>query len=219
VGISENTHLFGPSEIDFDEVFLPSLQQPYNSMYLVAKSDQPSGTVLNQIREQVRALDSDVPVYNVATMEERVANSLKGARFNTLLVGIFAAMAIVLVSVGVFGAVAYFVQQRTKEFGIRLALGATPARILRHAIQQAATLGAAGLGAGVALSLAVGQILRSQLYLVPHVHSGLLYGVGIHDPATLVAVSGLLAGVVFFASYIPARRATKVDPMIALRYE
>jgi predicted permease len=219
VGVTENTHLFGPSEIEFDEVFLPSRQQPFNAMYLVAKSDQPSGIVLDEIRERVRALDSDVPVYDVATMDERVTKSLRGARFNTMLVGIFAVMAIVLVSVGIFGAVAYFVQQRTKEFGIRLALGATPARILRHAIQQAATLGAVGLAVGVALSLVVGQIVRSQLYLVPHVHSGLLYGVGIHDPATLLEVCGLLAGVVFFASYIPARRATKVDPMVALRYE
>jgi putative ABC transport system permease protein len=219
VGITENTHLFGPAEIDFDEVFLPAGQQPFNAMYLVAKSDQPSGTVMDEIREQVRALDSDVPVYEVATMDERVTKSLRGARFNTMLVGIFAAMAIVLVSVGIFAAVAYFVQQRTKEFGIRLALGATPARILRHAIQQAATLGAVGLGLGVVVSLVVGQIVRSQLYLVPHVHSGLLYGVGIHDPATLAAVCGLLAVIVFLASYIPARRATKVDPMVALRHE
>jgi putative ABC transport system permease protein len=219
VGVTENTHVFGAAEIDFDEVFLPSMQQPFKSMYLIARTDQPSGIALDEMRGQVRAIDSQVPIYDVATMEERVEKSVKGAKFNAFLIGVFAAMAIVLVSVGIFGAVAYFVQQRTKEFGIRLALGATPSRILRHAIQQAAILGATGLVLGVLLSLALGQILRGQLYMVPHVHMGLLYGVGIHDPATIAAVCSLLAGVVFLASYIPARRATKVDPMVALRYE
>ncbi len=219
VGVTENTHVFGAEEIDFDEVFLPSMQQPFMSMYLIAKTDQPSGVALDEIREQVRSIDSQVPIYDVATMGERIEKSVKGAKFKAFLIGIFGAMAIVLVSVGIFGAVAYFVQQRTKEFGIRLAPGALPSRILWHSIQQAATLGAAGLVLGAGLSLALGQILRSQLYMVPHVHMGMLYGVGIHDPTTLAAGCLLLAGVVFLASYIPARRATKVDPMTALQYE
>jgi putative ABC transport system permease protein len=219
VGVSETTHVFGPDEIDFDEIFLPSAQQPFKSMYLLAKSDQSSGATVENIRGQVRALDSQLPIYGVATMEERVARSLKGAQFNSFLVGVFAVMAMVLVSVGIFGAVAYFVQQRTKEFGIRVALGATRRRILIHAMGQAATLGIAGLLLGTALSLGLGHFLRSQFYMVPHVHMGLLYGVGINDPATLSAACVLLAGIVCLASFIPARRATKVDPMVALRQE
>jgi predicted permease len=219
VGVTENTHAFGAEEIDFDDVFLPSMQQPFKSMYLIVKPDLPFGIALDEIRGQVRSLDSQVAIYDVATMEERVEKSVKGAKFNAFLIGVFAAMAIVLVSAGISGAVAYFVQQRTQEFGIRLALGAAPSRILWHAIWQAAALGAVGLVLGVLLSLALGQILRGQLYMVPHVHMGMLYGVGIHDPAMLAGVCLLLASIVLIASYIPARRATKVDPIIALRYE
>jgi ABC-type antimicrobial peptide transport system permease subunit len=136
-----------------------------------------------------------------------------------LIVAALAAVALVLVFVGIFGTVAYFVQQRTQEFGIRLALGASPARILRDAITQSFAIGVAGLAIGVSSALILGRFLRHALYLVPHEHIGMLYGVKIHDPLIMAGACGLLIGVLLFASYIPARRAMRVDPMVALRYE
>jgi putative ABC transport system permease protein len=125
----------------------------------------------------------------------------------------------VLVSVGVFGTVAYFVRQRTQEFGVRLALGATPLEILRHAIAQSLRIGAAGVLLGIASSLILGRLLRHALYLAPHEHSGMLYGVNIFDPYVLAGACAVLILVVLLASYVPARRAMRVDPMIALRYD
>ena len=152
-------------------------------------------------------------------MDDRVADSLQGARFNLFLVAALAGVAMLLVCVGTFGTVAYFVQQRTQEFGIRLALGATPARILRHAINQSLLIGFSGLSIGVVASLILGRLLRHALYLVPHEHTGMLYGVKIYDPLTFVCASGFLTAALLLASYFPARRAAKVDPVIALRHE
>jgi putative ABC transport system permease protein len=128
-------------------------------------------------------------------------------------------VAVALVSVGIFGTVAYFVQQRTQEFGIRLALGATPGHVLQHAVSRSLVMGVTGLLCGVAASLALGRILRSALYLVPHEHTGMLYGVKIYDPLSMSLACVLLLAILFLASFIPARRAMRVDPMVALRYE
>jgi ABC-type antimicrobial peptide transport system permease subunit len=124
-----------------------------------------------------------------------------------------------LVSVGIFGTVAYLVQQRTQEFGIRLALGATPGHVLREAISRAYTMGVVGLAFGVAVALALGRILGSALYLVPHEHSGMLFGVKIYDPTSMAVACIVLLGVLFLAGFVPAHRAMRVDPMVALRYE
>jgi ABC-type antimicrobial peptide transport system permease subunit len=153
------------------------------------------------------------------TMDDRIVDSLSGARFDLFLVGALALVAILLVSVGTFGMVAYFVEQRTQEFGIRLALGATPAGILRQAISQSLRIGALGLLAGVIVALIVGRFLGQTLYLVPHEHEGMLYGVKIYDPLSMSCACALLVVVVFLASYIPARRAAKVDPLVALRHD
>jgi ABC-type antimicrobial peptide transport system permease subunit len=121
--------------------------------------------------------------------------------------------------VGVFGTIAYFVQQRTQEFGIRLALGAQPATILRHSLGQSLGIGCVGIATGIAASLILGRLLKYTLYLAPHEHSGMLYGVSIYDPLTLFVTSLLLILVIVLASYIPVRRAMRTDPIVALRYE
>ena len=146
----------------------------------------------------------------MATMDDRIANSLQGARFNLFLVGALATVALILVSVGTFGTVAYFVQQRTQEFGIRLALGARPASILRHAIGQSLVIGVAGASIGVVASLILGRLLRHALYMAPHEHPGMLYGVKVYDPFIMMRCTCALMIAVLLASYIPARRATKV---------
>ncbi len=219
VGVVENTHMFGPNEVPFSDTYFPVAQAPVSSLFLVASTSLPAGSVLTPIRQQIAQLDRNILLSHAATMDERASQALRGARGNLALIGIFAGLALALVAVGIFGAIAYFVEQRTREFGIRLALGAMPGRILRHALAQSAVIGFCGLALGVAISLLLGRLLRSALYLVPGEHTGLLYGVSIYDPLTLVAGCALLVGVLFLASYIPARKAMRVDPLVALRYE
>ena len=219
VGLVENAQEFGADEVPQQDLYVPFAQRPLPSEYTVVTSDVPRGALLGSIRNIAYSLDKDQPIFDVQTMDDRVAGSLRGARFNLLLVTCLATVALILVSVGIFGTVAYFVERRTQEFGIRLALGATPARILRHAISQALVTGTAGVCFGVAVALVLGRVLRHALFLVPHEHTGMLYGVSIYDPLSMSSASLLLLGVLILASCVPARRASRVDPMVALRYE
>ncbi len=219
VGICENVHEFNANEVPFEVVYLPYPQHPVPAMYGVVSSSLPRGALLGAIRGVVYSLDRDQPIFNIQTMDDRISHSVGGARFDLLLVAILALVGLTLVSVGIFGTVSYFVRQRTQEFGIRLALGATPSRVLRHAISQSLAMGFAGLFFGIVASLFLARVLRSTLYLVPHEHSGMLYGVSIYDPFSMCFACLLLLAVLFLASFLPARRATQVDPMVALRYE
>jgi predicted permease len=219
VGVTENTQEFGPNEVPFDVLYVPFSQHPDRGASIVVSSNLPRGALLGAIRDSVYSLDKDQPLYDVKTVDQLIGDSLRGSQFDLILVGCLAVVALVLVSVGIFGTVAYFVQQRTQEFGIRFALGATPAHVLRQAIGRTYVTGATGLLCGVAVALSIGRILGRTLYLVPHEHSGMLYGVKIYDPVSMLLACILLLGVLFFASFIPARRVMRVDPMVALRYE
>jgi predicted permease len=219
VGVVENVQQNNANELPFDIIYVPFVQRPAPSAYALLKSDLPRGTLAGAIRAAAFDIDKNQPVYDLKTMDDRVSDSVQGARFNLYLAGGVAFSAMLLVAVGIFGTVSYFVQQRTQEFGIRLALGASRIRVLRHAVEQALAMGLAGLGVGVAISLALGKLLRHALYLAPHQHVGMLYGVSIYDPLTMSIACGLLLAVLLLASYVPARRAMKVDPMVALRYE
>jgi putative ABC transport system permease protein len=159
------------------------------------------------VREQVSAVDKDQPVA-VTTMEQIFADSVGGQRFNMLLLSIFGALALAMAIVGVFGVINYSVAQRTREIGIRIALGAQRRDVLRLIVGQGMILASAGVGLGVVGAFALTRLI-----------SGLLFGVSPTDPATFMAVSLLLAGVALVASYIPARRAMNVDPIEALRRE
>lgn len=219
VGVTENTQEFGPNEVSFDVIYVPFSQRADPSASVVVSSSLPRGALLGAIRDATYSLDKDQPMFEVKTVDQLIGDSLRGSRFDLVLVSCLAVVALALVSVGIFGTVAYFVRQRTQEFGIRLALGATPGHLLRQAIARTYAMGFAGLLAGIAAALAIGRILGSALYLVPHEHTGMLYGVKIYDPLSLSIASVLLLVVLFFASFIPARRAMRVDPMVALRYE
>ncbi len=219
VGIAENTQEFGPNEVSFDVIYVPFSQQPDVGATVVVSSNIPRGALLGAIRDAVYSLDKDQPLYDIKTVDQLIGDSLRGSRFNLILVSCLAAVALALVSVGIFATVAYFVQQRTQEFGVRLALGATPAHVLRQTIARTYVMGITGLLCGVAVALALGRILGSSLYLVPHEHTGMLYGVKIYDPLSMFLACVLLLIILFLASFIPARRAMRVDPMTALRYE
>jgi putative ABC transport system permease protein len=154
------------------------------------------------------ALDRQQALYNVRTAEKVVAESIARPRFNMLLITIFAVVALLLAAVGIYGVISYTVTQRTHEIGIRMALGARPFDVFKMVVSQGLVLALIGVGAGLAASFGVMRLLRS-----------LLFGVTPTDFATLAGVSGMLILIVVLASYIPARRATKVDPLVALRYE
>ncbi len=165
-------------------------------------------TVSQAVREALLAGDSPLPATRVRTMERVSLNSTARQNFNLLLLGVFAAIALLLAAVGIYGVMSYTVEQRTHEVGIRTALGASRSDVLKLIVGQGFKLTLIGVGMGV-----VGALMLTRFV------SSLLYGVRPRDPATFLAVSLLLAGVALLASYIPARRATKVDPMVALRYE
>jgi predicted permease len=219
VGVTENTQVFGANEVPFDVLYFPFSQHPAPAADIVVSSSLPRGALLGAIRDATYSLDKDQPIFDVQTTDDLITASLSGARFDLMLVACLAIVAVTLVSVGIFGTVAYFVQQRTREFGIRLALGATPGRILRHALGRAFVMGFLGLLSGVIVSLALGRVLRSVLYLVPGERAGMLYGVKIDDPLSMSLACILLFAVVTLASYVPAVRAARVDPTVALRYE
>lgn len=179
-----------------------------NGLMLAVRSSTSSEKLLSGIREQVTALDADQPVTNVATMEERLSKSLAQARFSMLLLGLFAGVALLLAGVGIYGVMSYVVTQRTREVGIRMALGAQASDVLRLVVGQGMKVAFIGIGIGLIAAVALTRVMRT-----------LLFGVSTTDPLTFTIISLLLAAVALGACLVPARRATKVDPMVALRYE
>ncbi|HEY0007020.1 MAG TPA: ABC transporter permease [Pyrinomonadaceae bacterium] len=190
------------------EVYLPFAQNPATTISLVARTNSDPRTFTASVRREVSALDKDLPVSNIKFMDEIVSGSVSQPRLYTMLLGIFAGLALILATIGIYGVMAYSVTQRTHEIGIRMALGARPRDVLRLIIRQGMFLALTGIFLGLLVSLALTRVMAS-----------LLYGVSATDPVTFTAISLLLALVTLVACFIPARRATRVDPMIALRYE
>jgi predicted permease len=208
VGVVGDTRHEGLSQDIEGEIFVPYLQQIDPSMQLAVRTASAPTSLVAAVRSQVLAVDPSVPIYHVSTMERTLSDSLAPRRFNVLLLAIFAGIALALAVVGVYGVMAFSVTQRTHEIGIRMALGAERRDVLRLMVRQGLGLTLAGVIFGASGALALTRFLRS-----------FLFGVGAADPATFVLVSVVLLAVSMLASYIPARRATRVDPMVALRYE
>jgi predicted permease len=208
VGVVGNTRHEGLSEEVGGEIYVPYLQQPDPSMQLAVRTAADPRTLVSAIRAQVEAVDPTEPLYHVSTMEQTLSDSLAPRRFNMLLLGIFAALAFALATVGIYGVMAFSVTQRTHEIGIRMALGAERGHVLGLIVRDALALTLAGVVLGIAGAWALTRFLAS-----------FLYNVRATDPATFVLVSIVLIAVAMLASFIPARRATRVDPMVALRYE
>jgi predicted permease len=188
--------------------YLPVTQEPYPEMSLAIRADKDTLSLVEAVRREVRALDREMPISEVRTLETVAAAAVASRRFAMLLVGVFALTALALAGIGIYGVTSYLVAHRTHEIGIRIALGANSFDVLKLALRHGMTLALAGVGAGLALAIAATRLMAN-----------LLYGVGATDPATFVAVPLFLIGVSFVACYLPARRATKVDPMTALRRE
>ena len=207
IGVVGDVHHTGLNTRPNPEVYLSHLQEPSGSLAVMVRTAGDPKQLAAAARGQVRALDKDLPVV-LTTMDQVFADSVAGQRFNTLLLGIFAALALVLAMIGVFGVINYSISQRTHEIGIRLALGAQRRDVFQLVIGQGLVLALLGVAIGSAGAFALTRLI-----------AGLLYGVSPTDAATFVAVSVLVTMVALLACYLPARRATKVDPLVALRYE
>jgi predicted permease len=189
-------------------LYLAHTQFPARAMNVVVRSATEPSSIAGAVKKEIRRLDQSLPIYNVKTMEQRMDESLARRRFLTILLSIFSALALVLATIGIYGVMAYLVYQGAREIGIRMALGATQRNILLLVVQSGVALALVGIGIGLAGALALTRLMRN-----------LLFGIAAADPLTYLAIAALLLLVAFFASYIPARRASRIDPMISLRCE
>jgi predicted permease len=188
--------------------YLPQSQYPARAMNVVVRSSSDPAALTAAVKQQVRELDGDLPLYNVVTMQHRLDESLARRRFTMLLLGVFAMVALALATIGIYGVMAYLVSQGARDLGIRMALGATPNAVLMLIVSRGVVLAVTGAAAGVLAAVVVSRLLRS-----------LLFGIAATDPLTFVGVPSLLVLIALVASYIPALRASRIDPAQSLRHE
>jgi predicted permease len=206
VGIVKDIKSDGLDIDGVPHIYVSVYQNPNRAFSVVLRTSLPAAVLDSQIRHEIQSMDPGLPVFNVSSMNDVLDRSLASRRFSAQLVGGFAGLALLLASLGIYGLLAYMVSQRSREIGVRMALGAQRANILKLILQKGMVLAGVGVIAGVILSASTASMMAS-----------LLYGVRPHDPAVFLVVPLLLFAVAVVASYLPARRATKVDPMIALR--
>jgi len=187
-------------------MYMPTLEG--NWMNLVIRAESDPTNLAAAVRREVTAIDSDQPVAAVKTMDEWMSTSVAGPRYRTSVLGLFALVALILASTGIYGVMSYSVTQRTHEIGVRMALGARRLDVLKLVVRQGMSLVGVGVFIGLIAAFALTRVMSS-----------LLFEVTPKDPLTFTGVAVFLALIALFACYIPARRATKVDPLVALRYE
>ncbi len=208
IGVAANVRSLELSEEPVPEFYLSLLQDPFSGMSVVIRTVVEPAGLIAEIRRAVAEVDKAAPVSDVMTMDHIVNDAVTQPRFNLFLLGLFGGIALLLSAAGIYGVTSYSVTQRTHEFGIRMALGAQVGDVLKMLLGQGTLLIFAGVVVGLAASFALTRLMKS-----------LLFGVSVTDPVTFVATTLLLTVVALLACYIPARRATKVDPLVALRYE
>jgi predicted permease len=208
VGVAADVRSIELREPAAPDFYLSALQDSFPNMFIVLRTSVEPTSVAASVRQIAAEVDSSAAVSDVKTMEHIVDEAVTQPRFNVFLLGLFSGIALLLSAAGIYGVTAYSVTQRTHEFGIRMALGAQVGDVLRMILRQGMLLISLGIAVGLIASFALTRLLRT-----------LLYGVSVTDPGTFVAITLLLMFVALLACYIPARRATKVDPLTALRYE
>lgn len=209
VGVVKSVRQYGLDKDPKPEIYLPYQQNPRATMSVLLKSDiSLPEHFATAIRQAVQTVDKNQPIYSVRTMRQIISDSTAPKRFSLVTFGVFALIALILASVGMYGVVSYYAAQRTQEMGLRMALGARPADILKLVVGHGLRLALAGIAVGVIASIAATRVLSS-----------LLYGVRATDPAVFLGVTALLIGVALLASYVPARRASRTDPLLVIRYE
>jgi putative ABC transport system permease protein len=208
IGISRNVKSAGLNAESEPAYYVPASQAPLQDMSVLVRTQSDPNLLIPSLRAAVLAIDPNQPISNVSTMEKIVSDSIAQPRLNMLLMGLFGTLALVLSAVGIYGLLSYAVTQRTQEIGIRMALGARVTDVLSLVFKQGMTLVLIGEVIGLVGAFALTRLIR-----------GLLFGVAPTDFTTFIAVAGMLAAVSVVATLIPARRAAKVDPLVALRYE
>ncbi|HEV2420126.1 MAG TPA: ABC transporter permease [Candidatus Acidoferrales bacterium] len=208
VGVLSDTKLYGLANPSRLEVYLPFRQGPDSHMNLLVKSTIEPAVLISEIRGAVSSVDKDQPIFGIATMNELRSQSMNGRQTTLILLGAFSALALALAAIGIYGVISYSVAQRTHEIGIRMALGAQRKDVLRMVLKQGGKIALIGTVIGIAAAFGLTKLMSS-----------LLFSVSASDPLTFAGVAVLLLLVAMLACYIPARRAVRVDPMIALRYE
>jgi putative ABC transport system permease protein len=207
VGVVGSSKQFGIGQDPSPEIFTPYLQSRVSFMYVVVKGRGDTAGLVGPIRSAVKAIDPDQPV-GQRTLEQQFTNAISFPRLYAILLGTFAGLALLLAAIGIYGVVSYLVGQRTREIGIRMALGASQGNVLRDVLGRGLRLAGLGLAIGLAASMLVTRLLGA-----------FLYRVGATDPVTFAMAVAVLVGIAVLACWIPALRATKVDPLVALRYE
>jgi putative ABC transport system permease protein len=207
-GIVGDVHENGSAAVPMPQIYLPHAQFPVLRMVLAVRSSLEPSALVSAIRGELRAMNPDLPVYSIKTVNALVDESMAPRRFALTLIGVFAGLALLVASIGVYGVISYSVTERTQEFGVRMALGAMRGDVLRMVLGRGLRMAAIGIAAGTLGALAVTRVLSS-----------FLFGVTEHDPVTFAAVAGISVLVAVAACAIPALRATRVDPMVALREE
>jgi predicted permease len=209
VGVIGDVRQFGPAQTPWAEIYMAYQQHPRPAadMNVVVRTATEPEALTETLRGKAHELSADVPV-KFTTMEASLSENVAAPRFRTLLLGIFAGLALCLAMAGVYGVMSYVVGQRSKENRLRMALGGGQREVLRVGLREAVVLAGGEIAVGLACAAAMTQLL-----------TGMLFGVKASDPLTYLAVAALLAGVAMLASYVPVRRAMRVDPIVALRYE
>jgi ABC-type antimicrobial peptide transport system permease subunit len=215
VGVAAAVKNVRLNELSMPDLYLPYAQRPHVATELVVRGRGDAGVMAARLREA--AIDPHVPVTGVSSLQSRVDEAVQNERFFLIAVATFALLAVLTAAIGIYGAMAYAVTARWREFGVRLALGASPASLIGGTLWQSARLAMIGGGAGLTATLALSYWIGDALYLVPGSHNGLLYNTRTDDPVALVGAVMAILVLALIAAALPARRASRINPVHALR--